>query len=73
MLMVLTAFITSILTAMYVVNLGENNQQLSTGNSSTSSISTTNNNSTQSDGYVKQTSLENYSDTSVYAATRFTC
>ena len=38
MLMVLTAFITSILTAMYVVNLGENNQQLSTGNSSTSSI-----------------------------------
>lgn len=40
------------------------------GNSSTSSISTTNNNSTQSDGYVKQTSLENYSDTSVYAANK---
>lgn len=35
-----------------------------------SSISTTNNNSTQSDGYVKQTSLENYSDTAVYAANK---
>ena len=40
------------------------------GNPNTSSISTTNNNSTQSDGYVKQTSLENYSDTSVYAANK---
>ncbi len=40
------------------------------GDSNTSSISTTNNNSTQSDGYVKQTSLENYSDTSVYAANK---
>lgn len=36
----------------------------------TSSISTTNNNSTQSDGYVKQISLENYSDTAVYAANK---
>ena len=36
----------------------------------TSSISTTNNNSTKSDGYVKQTSLENYSDTAVYAANK---
>ncbi len=35
-----------------------------------SSISTTNNNSTQSDGYIKQTSLENYSDTAVYAANK---
>ena len=35
-----------------------------------SSISTTNNNSTQSDGYVKQTSLKNYSDTAVYAANK---
>lgn len=35
-----------------------------------SSISTTNNNSTQSDGYVKQISLENYSDTAVYAANK---
>ena len=40
------------------------------GNQSTSSISTTNNSSTKSDGYVKQTSLENYSDTSVYAANK---
>ena len=40
------------------------------GNQTTSSISTTNNNSTKSDGYVKQTSLENYSDTSVYAANK---
>lgn len=40
------------------------------GNPTTSSISTTNNNSTKSDGYVKQTSLENYSDTSVYAANK---
>lgn len=40
------------------------------GNQSSSSISTTNNNSTKSDGYVKQTSLENYSDTSVYAANK---
>ena len=30
----------------------------------------TNNNSTQSDGYVKQISLENYSDTAVYAANK---
>ena len=35
-----------------------------------SSISTTNNNSAQSDGYVKQISLSNYSDTSVYAANK---
>ena len=35
------------------------------GSSNSSSISTTNNTSTKSDGYVKQTSLENYSDTSV--------
>ena len=40
------------------------------GSSNSSSISTTNNNSTKSDGYVKQTSLENYSDTSVYAANK---
>lgn len=40
------------------------------GNSGSSSISTTNNNSTQSDGYVKQISLENYSDTAVYAANK---
>lgn len=33
-------------------------------------ISTTNNNSTQSDGYVKQISLSNYSDTAVYAANK---
>jgi htrA2 peptidase len=38
--------------------------------SSSSSISTTNNNSTQSDGYVKQVSLGNYSDTAVYAANK---
>ena len=35
-----------------------------------SSISTTNNNSTNSDGYVKQISLSNYSDTAVYAANK---
>lgn len=35
-----------------------------------SSISTTNNNSTKSDGYVKQISLNNYSDTAVYAANK---
>ena len=40
------------------------------GSSNSSSISTTNNTSTKSDGYVKQTSLENYSDTSVYAANK---
>ncbi len=40
------------------------------GNTGNSSISTSNNTSTQSDGYVKQTSLENYSDTSVYAANK---
>ena len=40
------------------------------GSTGTSSISTTNNSSTKSDGYVKQTSLENYSDTSVYAANK---
>ena len=40
------------------------------GNYNTSPISTSNNNSTQSDGYVKQTSLEKYSDTSVYAANK---
>ena len=40
------------------------------GTTTPSSISTTNNNSTKSDGYVKQTSLENYSDTSVYAANK---
>lgn len=40
------------------------------GGTGTSSISTTNNSSTKSDGYVKQTSLENYSDTSVYAANK---
>ena len=40
------------------------------GNTDSSSISTSNNTSTQSDGYVKQTSLENYSDTSVYAANK---
>ena len=39
-------------------------------NTGSSSISTSNNTSTQSDGYVKQTSLENYSDTSVYAANK---
>ena len=35
-----------------------------------SSISTTNNTSTNSDGYVKQISLKNYSDTAVYAANK---
>lgn len=35
-----------------------------------SSISTTNNNSTISDGYVKQISLSDYSDTAVYAANK---
>ena len=40
------------------------------GNTNSSSISSSNNSSTQSDGYVKQTSLENYSDTSVYAANK---
>lgn len=39
------------------------------GNTS-SSISTTNNNSTNSDGYVKQIALKNYSDTAVYAANK---
>ena len=38
--------------------------------STTSSISTTNNNSTQSNGYVEQISLSNYSDTAVYAANK---
>lgn len=36
----------------------------------TSSISTSHNNSTQSSGYVQQTSLSNYSDTAVYAANK---
>lgn len=40
------------------------------GNSATSPISTTNNNSTESDGYVKQIALSNYSDTAVYAANK---
>lgn len=40
------------------------------GNSSSSSISSSNNNSTQSDGYVKQVDLNNYSDTAVYAANK---
>ena len=35
-----------------------------------SSISTTNNNSTNSDGYVKQIALSNYSNTAVYAANK---
>lgn len=35
-----------------------------------SSISTTNNTSTESTGYVQQTSLSNYSDTAVYAANK---
>ncbi len=39
------------------------------GNTNTS-ISSTNNNSTNSDGYVKQISLNNYSDTAVYAANK---
>ena len=38
--------------------------------SSNSSFSTTNNNSTQSDGYVTQINLSNYSDTAVYAANK---
>lgn len=37
---------------------------------STSSISTTNNNSTNSDGYVQQINLNNYSNTAVYAANK---
>lgn len=40
------------------------------GNQGTSSISTTNNTSTESTGYVQQTSLSNYSDTAVYAANK---
>ena len=41
------------------------------GNSYTSSVnSTSNSNSTQSDGYVKQVDLSNYSDTAVYAANK---
>ena len=40
------------------------------GNQNTSSISTTNNSSTESTGYVQQTSLSNYSDTAVYAANK---
>ena len=40
------------------------------GDTNSSSISTTNNNSTQSSGYVQQTSLSNYSDTAVYAANK---
>lgn len=40
------------------------------GDTNSSSISTTNNSSTESDGYVKQISLENYSDTAVYAANK---
>ena len=40
------------------------------GNSSSSSISSSNNSSTQSDGYVKQVDLNNYSDTAVYAANK---
>lgn len=40
------------------------------GDQSTSSISTTNNTSTESTGYVQQTSLSNYSDTAVYAANK---
>lgn len=35
-----------------------------------SSISTTNNTSTESTGYVQQTSLSNYSDTAIYAANK---
>ena len=35
-----------------------------------SSISTTNNNSTESNGYVQEISLKNYSDTAVYAANK---
>ncbi len=37
---------------------------------STSEISTTNNNTTQSDGYVQQIALSNYSDTAVYVANK---
>lgn len=40
------------------------------GNSENSSVSTSNNTSTQSDGYVKQVDLNNYSDTAVYAANK---
>lgn len=40
------------------------------GDINNSPISTTNNNSTESTGYVKQTSLSNYSDTAVYAANK---
>lgn len=40
------------------------------GDTNSSSISTTNNSSTESDGYLKQISLENYSDTAVYAANK---
>lgn len=37
---------------------------------STNNVSTSNNNSTESNGYVEQISLKNYSDTSVYAANK---
>ncbi|MBQ2937448.1 MAG: trypsin-like peptidase domain-containing protein [Clostridia bacterium] len=40
------------------------------GDANTSPISTTNNTSTESTGYVTQTSLSNYSDTAVYAANK---
>ena len=40
------------------------------GDTNTSPISTTNNTSTESTGYVTQTSLSNYSDTAVYAANK---
>ena len=39
-------------------------------NNSSSNISTSNSSSTQSNGYVTQTSLNNYSDTAVYAANK---
>ena len=39
-------------------------------NNSSSNISTSNSSSTQSNGYVNQTSLSNYSDTAVYAANK---
>lgn len=39
-------------------------------NDSSSNISTSNSSSTQSNGYVTQTSLSNYSDTAVYAANK---
>lgn len=39
-------------------------------NNSSSNISTSNSSSTQSNGYVTQTSLSNYSDTTVYAANK---